>query len=163
MIGETRTKPMEILLVEDSLMDARVTIFSLRRSGIHHRLTLVRTVEEAVQFLNRRGVYALVPEMDLVLLDLMLPDGNGTDVLNEMRKAGGDETMVTTVVLSACDDESERTKCDQLGVQDYIQKPVSEAEFLRVVREHKQHMIDNQRPPSRIVPSPHHQLLASTP
>ena len=45
MLSSTQTKPMEILLVEDSLMDARVTIEALRRTHIHHRLTLVRCVD----------------------------------------------------------------------------------------------------------------------
>ena len=41
MIGDSKTKPMEILLVEDGLTDARVTIFAVRRSQVYHRLTLV--------------------------------------------------------------------------------------------------------------------------
>ena len=56
MIGDSKTKPMEILLVEDGLTDARITIYALRRSQVYHRLTLVRTVGEAIQFLNREGV-----------------------------------------------------------------------------------------------------------
>ena len=74
MIGNTRTKPMEILLVEDGLTDARVTIHALRRSQIHHRLTLVRTVAEALMFLRCESVFRLAPHPDLLLLDVMLPE-----------------------------------------------------------------------------------------
>ncbi|NND96299.1 MAG: response regulator, partial [Pirellulaceae bacterium] len=84
MLSSTRTKPMEILLVEDGLLDARVTIHALRRSGIYHRLTLVRRVDEAIQFLTRQGIFARAPIPDLLLLDVNLPDGTGIDVLESM-------------------------------------------------------------------------------
>ena len=141
MLGDSKTKPMEILLVEDGLMDARVTIHALRRSHIHHRLTLVRTVAEAVQFLRRDGVFSRAPRPDLLLLDMMLPDGSGLDVLETMNELQSGTLKTTVVVLTASDDASLRQRCDELGVHDYIQKPVHEGEFLRVVREHKRLMI----------------------
>jgi len=141
MLGSSRTKPMEILLVEDSLMDARATIHALRRSGIHHRLTLVRSVTEAIQFLRRAGVFARAPKPDLLLLDMMLPDGTGVDILESMNAMQAEGIKTTTVVLTASDDDSMRTRCAELEVHDYITKPVSEEEFLRVVRDHKKLMI----------------------
>jgi CheY-like chemotaxis protein len=45
-------RPMEILLVEDRLMDARATIEALKSGDIKHRLTLVRDGEEAIDFLS---------------------------------------------------------------------------------------------------------------
>ena len=69
MIGDSKTKPMEILLVEDGLTDARITIYALRRSHVYHRLTLVRTVGEAIQFLKRDGIFARAPQPDLLLLN----------------------------------------------------------------------------------------------
>ncbi len=47
-----------IMLVEDSLLDARLTIEALRRCGIFHRLSLFRDGGEAMGFLNRQGVFA---------------------------------------------------------------------------------------------------------
>ena len=132
---------MEILLVEDGLMDARVTIQSLRRSGVHHRLTLVRSVHEAILFIKRSGIFARAPELDLLLLDMMLPDGTGIDVLEELIEFQPAGATLTTVVLTASDDESHRRRCDELGVSDYIHKPVSEDSFMRVVRDHKRQMI----------------------
>lgn len=145
MLGDSRTKPMEILLVEDGLVDARVTIHALRRSGLHHRLTLVRSVHEAILFMKRTGIFARAPRLDLLLLDMILPDGTGIDVLEEMSELQPDSSRVTTVVLTACEDASYRTRCDELGVYDYIQKPVSEDEFLRVVCDHKKLMIHLQQ------------------
>ncbi|MEM9586174.1 MAG: response regulator [Planctomycetota bacterium] len=141
MLGDSRTKPMEILLVEDGLIDARVTIHALRRTGIHHRLTLVRTVREAIQFLARDGVFARAPRPDLMLLDMMLPDGRGVDVLKSMQSMQSDTVKTATVVLTASSDDRDRLECEELDVCDYITKPVSESEFLRVLRDHKKLMI----------------------
>ena len=63
---------MEILLVEDSLVDARVTIGALRQGQIQHRLTLIRDGEEAMEFLRREGKFTHAPRPDLILLDLLL-------------------------------------------------------------------------------------------
>ena len=140
MIGDSKTKPMEILLVEDGLTDARITIYALRRSNVYHRLTLVRTVTEAIQFLNREGIFARAPHPDLLLLDMMLPDGCGLDVLETLEK--WDVSLrPTTVVLTASHDMSLRRRCTELQVHDFINKPVHEDEFMRVVREHKKLMV----------------------
>jgi chemotaxis family two-component system response regulator Rcp1 len=140
MIGESKTQPMEILLVEDGLTDARVTIYALRRSHVHHRLTLVRSVGEAMKFINREGVFARAPKPDLLLLDMMLPDGCGLDVLEAMGSDEADERP-TTVVLTASQDPALRKRCEEMQVHDFMNKPVSEKDFMRVVRDHKKLMI----------------------
>ena len=131
---------MEILLVEDGLTDARITIYALRRSRVHHRLTLVRSVQEAMKFLNRDGIFARAPRPDLLLLDMMLPDGRGTDVLEALDE-WSPANRPTVVVLTACHDESLREECDKHHIHDFMNKPVHEKEFMRVVRDHKKLMI----------------------
>ncbi|MGB7348057.1 MAG: response regulator [Pirellulaceae bacterium] len=138
MFADTKTKPMEVLLLEDGLMDARVTIHALRRSRIHHRLTLVRRVDEAIQFLNREGIFARAPHPDLLLLDMNLPDGTGFDVLEALVQSND---HITTVVLTAAHDEETRRRCEEMKVHDFICKPVNQEKFLRVVRDHKRLMI----------------------
>lgn len=140
MIGESKTKPMEILLVEDGLTDARLTIHALRRSHVHHRLTLVRSVDEAIKFLHREGIFARAPSPDLLLLDMMLPDGSGLDVLETIQKSDL-PIHPTTVVLTASQDETLRERCAALKVHDFMKKPVQEKEFMRVVRDHKKLMV----------------------
>ena len=141
VIGDLmKIKPMEILLVEDGLTDARVTIYAVRRSQVHQRLTLVRSVGEAIQFLRREGIFARAPQPDLVLLDMMLPDGCGLDVLEAIQEQDI-EHRPTIVVLTASTDQSLQDRCQQLGVHDFLNKPVQEKEFMRVVREHKKLMI----------------------
>ena len=117
-----------------------VTIYALRRSNVHHRLTLVRSVGEAMQFLNHEGVFARAPKPDLLLLDMMLPDGCGLDVLEAMNSFVA-EDRPTTVVLTASQDPALRQRCQELQVHDYMNKPVSERDFMRVVRDHKKLMV----------------------
>lgn len=138
MSGTTIGRPMEILLVEDSLVDARFTMASLKQGDIRHRLTLVRDGEEALAFLRREGVFARAPRPDLILLDLLLPKLNGLDVLAAAR---GDEALrdIPVVVLTAAADAEYREQCELLGVEGYITKPVELDKFLRIVRELKDH------------------------
>lgn len=82
---ETVGRPMEILLVEDDLEDAGLTIEALRRGQVPCRISLVRDGEEALEFLHRVGKYRRVPLPDLILLDLHLPKKSGREVLAEVR------------------------------------------------------------------------------
>jgi two-component system, chemotaxis family, response regulator Rcp1 len=144
MLGEIQTKPMEILLVEDGLMDAKITIHALRRSMVHHRLTLVRTTAEAIQFLKRDGVFSRAPVPDLLLLDLCLPDGDGLVIVQEMRGFPDRRAATPVVVLTSSDDNATRQRCDSMKIDDFITKPVDEEQFLRVVREHKRLLMFSQ-------------------
>lgn len=134
--------PMEILLVEDGLTDAKMTIFAIRRSGVHHRITLVRNLVDAEKFLSRTGVFALAPKVSLLLLDVMLPDGSGLDFMQRLEDAVPAGEHVTTVILTASDDPNLKAKCLESGAVDFLRKPVQEEDFVRVVRNHKRLIVD---------------------
>lgn len=131
-------RPMEVLLVEDSLVDARLTMGALKRGQIPHRMTLVRDGQEAIDFLFRRGVFVRAPRPDLVLLDLQLPGRNGLEVLWEIRNA--DELRpVPVVVLTSSDDPDDKAQCSQHEVDGFLEKPVQLDEFLNLVRQLRRH------------------------
>ena len=73
MKRETVGRPMEILLIEDDLEDAGLTIEALRQGDVPCRISLVRDGEEAMEFLLHQGKYRRTPQPDLILLDLNLP------------------------------------------------------------------------------------------
>ncbi len=127
---------MEILLVEDGLIDARLAIAALRRSEFRHRLTLVRDGDEALEFLTHHGKFARAPRPDLILLDLMLPKKSGIEVLNEVKS---DESLqsIPVVIMTASQDEEDRVQCDTLKVDAYIIKPVNQVKFLQLVQKLK--------------------------
>ena len=133
---------MEILLVEDSLVDARMTIEALRRGNIQHRMTLMRDGAEAMDFLNQEGVFARAPRPDLILLDLLLPKKSGMDVLSEV-KSDYSLKDIPIVILTNSKDEEDRLKCELLHVDSYITKPVDLPKFLGVVRDLKRFWLND--------------------
>lgn len=133
---ETVGRPMEILLVEDDLLQARLSIEALRQGKVQHRMTLVRDGEEAMAFLFRRGHFALAPRPDLVLLDLRLPKLDGLDVLREIRE---DSELATlpVVIMTSSEEEQDKLICQQHQVEAYIIKPVELEKFLSLVKQLK--------------------------
>ncbi len=138
MSNETIGRPMEVLLVEDSLTDAALAIGALKQSKIKHRTTLVRDGLEALAFLHREGRFARAPSPDLVLLDLLLPKMNGLDVLEDIR---ADEELqhIPIVILTSSDTEEDQFRAESFHVESYITKPVNLQKFVAVVRELRSH------------------------
>ena len=132
MTSNTVGRPMEILLVEDSLMSARLTMGGLRKGRVPHRLTWLTDGDEALEFLHRRGKYRQAPRPDLILLDLGLPGKDGREVLTEVR---GDEGLkdIPVVVLTASTDEEDKAQTERLQVESYLTKPVDLEKFQTLV------------------------------
>ena len=127
-------RPMEILLVEDSLVSARLTMGGLKSGGIAHRLTWLTDGEEALAFIHKEGKYSQAPRPDLILLDLGLPKKDGREVLAEIK---GDEDLkqIPVVVLTASTSQEDIMRSELLQVESYITKPVDVKKFLKVVKE----------------------------
>ncbi len=136
MRAETVGRPMEILLVEDSLFYARFTIDALKKGGIRHRLTLIFDGEEALEFINRDGKFANAPRPDLILLDLQLPKKSGLEVLENVRNSY-ELHSIPIVVMTSSEALGDMQSCERLGVESYITKPVDLQKFLAVVKELK--------------------------
>ena len=104
---------MEILLVEDSLLFARIAIGALKQGRIQHRLTWLSDGIEALGFLRREGKYASAPRPDLLLLDEVLAGLNPSEirdivpVIRDIRAGGVTILMIEHVmqaVMALCDD-----------------------------------------------------------
>ena len=131
---ETVGRPMEILLVEDNLGDAGLTIQALKHGDVKCRVSPVRDGEEAMAFLHQEGIYARAPRPDLILLDMQLPKKHGREVLEEMR---GDDQLeqMPVVVLAASSVHEEVLREENLEIDAYMTKPVDMQQFVNVVRE----------------------------
>jgi len=91
--------------------------------------------EVALAFDIATGLAALERErFDIVLLDLMLPDGNGLDVCRQLRAAAGPEADVGLVMLTARGESTDRVIGLELGADDYIAKPFDPRELLARLR-----------------------------
>ena len=127
------TLPIQILLVEDSPGDVRLTQEVLRNARIANDLHVVGDGEEAMAFLRQEGEYAGRPRPDLVLLDLNLPRKDGREVLSEIN---GDDDLqsVPVIVLTTSEAEQDILRSYRLAANAYITKPIDLNEFIAVVR-----------------------------
>lgn len=109
---------MKILLVED---DADL------REVIERALLKERYVVETAATYRAARQKALVYEYDCILLDIMLPDGNGLDLLRDLRQS--DRPMPNVIILSARDSIEDKVEGLDLGADDYLPKPYHLAEL----------------------------------
>ena len=126
-------KAVEVLLVEDSPGDVRLTQEAFREAnqGIHLHVTTDGV--EAMAFLNQKGAYTSVPRPDLILLDLNLPKMDGREVLAHIKDDAKLKT-IPTVILTTSDAEADIVKSYQLQANCYLSKPVQLDDFEALVK-----------------------------
>lgn len=128
-----RTHEMiEILLVEDSPGDVRLTREALREARVANRLSVVGDGIETMQFLRQEGKYATAPRPDLILLDLNLPRMDGREVLAAI-KADPSFRTIPVVVLTTSEAESDVLRSYDLHANCYLVKPVDVDRFFEQV------------------------------
>jgi chemotaxis family two-component system response regulator Rcp1 len=125
--------PIEVLLVEDSPGDVRLTQEALRDANRRIHLHVACDGVEAVAFLRREGAYVAAPRPDLVLLDLNLPKMDGREVLAFIKSDGGLKT-IPTIVLTTSEAEVDIVKSYQLQANCFLSKPVQLEAFENLVR-----------------------------
>ena len=124
--------PIQILLVEDSRGDIRLTIEALRETKFRSQLSVAGDGIEALAFLRREGRHAAAPRPDLILLDLNLPRMDGRAVLAEI-KADPQLRAIPVVVLTTSSAEEDILHSYDLHANCYITKPVNLDQFIQVV------------------------------
>jgi two-component system, chemotaxis family, response regulator Rcp1 len=125
--------PIQILLVEDSPGDIRLTQEVLRGARIANQLHVAQDGEDAMRFLRREDDHADAPRPDLILLDLNLPRKDGREVLAEL-KADADLHTIPVIVLTTSAEERDILRSYELSANSYITKPIDLDEFIAVVR-----------------------------
>ena len=125
--------PIEVLLVEDSPGDVRLTQEALREANRAVHLHVASDGVEAMAFLRREGSYAQVPRPDLILLDLNLPRMDGREVLAQIKS---DESLKTipTIILTTSEAEADILKSYQLQANCFLSKPVQLDDFENLVK-----------------------------
>jgi two-component system, chemotaxis family, response regulator Rcp1 len=129
--GQARS--IQILLVEDSPTDAKLTVKALALAKVANLVTHVEDGVQAMDFLKRRGKYPQATRPDLIMLDLNLPKKDGREVLEEL-KADPDLNTIPVVVLTTSKAEQDILRSYQLHANCYITKPVNFERFLEVVQ-----------------------------
>ena len=130
---EGNTMPIEILLVEDSPGDVRLTREAFKDARVLVNLQVAGDGEEAMAFLKREGKYSSKPRPDIILLDLNLPKKDGRAVLAEIKEDPKLQT-IPVVILTTSASEADVLKSYSLHANCYITKPVDLDGFLKVVK-----------------------------
>lgn len=130
---ETLSRPIDILLVEDSPADVRLTREALAEGKVRNNLSVVADGMEAMDFLRRRNGFTGAPRPDLILLDLNLPRKDGREVLEEV-KADLDLRRIPVVVLSTSRAEEDILRSYNLHANCYIIKPLDLDQFFSMIK-----------------------------
>ena len=125
--------PLQVLLVEDSPGDLRLTREAFQDVNPLIHLHMVNDGVEAMAFLTHEGEYANAPRPDLILLDLNLPKMDGREVLAHIKEHASLRT-IPTVILTSSEAEADVIKSYQLQANCYLSKPMHFEAFHTLVK-----------------------------
>jgi CheY-like chemotaxis protein len=124
---------LNLLLIEDSPGDIRLTQEAFRDSKIAVCLHVAVDGVDAMAFLKREGIHSHAPRPDIILLDLSLPKMDGREVLSRI-KADQELKAIPTIVLSNSELELDVAKSYELQANCYLSKPVQLDAFQSIVK-----------------------------
>jgi CheY-like chemotaxis protein len=139
---------VDILLAEDSVADAEMTLRTLKRRGIANNIEWVKDGAEALEYLHCEGKYAGRGNGNpkLVLLDLKMPRLDGLQVLERM-KCDARTKSIPVVMMTSSREEGDLVRSYERGVNSYVVKPVDFTDFAETVAQVGMYwMIANEAP-----------------
>lgn len=113
---------MKLLIIEDELSLQEIMAATLKKEGY-----IVETASTYSTAVEKLGTYSY----DCILLDITLPDGNGLDILEHIKKSGN---SVNVIITSARDSIDDKIRGLELGADDYLAKPFHIAELAARIR-----------------------------
>ena len=125
-VEPSTTRPLDILLAEDSLVNQRLAVGLLERFG--HRLTIANNGQEACDLLERKP-------FDLILMDVQMPELDGIEATRRIRareaETGG---HIPIIAMTAHAMKGDRERCLESGMDEYVSKPVRQRQLLAAMR-----------------------------
>ena len=133
MSSQIIARPIEILLIDDSPGDARLTMEALKENNVWNNLHTVEDGQDALAWLRREGKYSDAPRPDIILLDLNMPKKDGRHTLAEIKE---DEYLkhIPVVVLTTSREQEDILQVYSLNANCYVTKPLDFEQFKRVVK-----------------------------
>lgn len=117
-------KPVRILVADDQAVNRKLTLYQLERLGF--AVDVAENGQEALEALSRNSY-------DLVFMDCHMPAIDGFEATQELRRREGSGRRTPVVALTASVVDRDRDRCLAAGMDDFVVKPVSHAELLRVL------------------------------
>jgi len=128
---------VELLLVEDNIHDAEMTIRALRKVNLSNNMVHVKDGEEALDFIFGRGKFAgreAANQPKVILLDIKMPKVDGIEVLRQLKSHDICKT-IPVVIMTSSKEEQDLIRSYELGVNSYVVKPVDFEGFAKAVSE----------------------------
>ncbi len=132
MVSGSGYSSIEILLVEDNPADARLALDTIEQSGHTANITHAEDGEIALSMLRKEGEHSDAPTPDLILLDLRMPNKDGTQVLAEMSQDAG-LSAIPVMLLTGTQAEAGLLESYSIPASRYVRKPLQLDQFERVV------------------------------
>lgn len=119
---------MKILLVEDNLLNQKVVMFNLKK--LNYNITAKTNGREALEEIQNT-------KFDLILMDIMLPEMNGMEITEEIRKLEKQNNVknpVPIIALTANTYDNDREKCLGVGMNEYLAKPFNAQQLIDMIK-----------------------------
>lgn len=126
---------LQILLVEDNISDAMLTIRALKKHNLGNNLVHLYDGAQALDFLFGKGEYEgrnLAEKPKVIFLDLKMPKVDGLEVLRHL-KSDDRTKLIPVVMMTSSKEEKDIIESHRLGVNSYIVKPVGFENFSKIV------------------------------
>lgn len=128
---------VELLLVDDNITDAELTIRELKKHHMANNLVHLKNGKEALDFIFATGIYTTTRSISfppkLILLDIQMPKINGIEVLQKI-KSDPRTRSLPVVMLTSSKESPDIRRCYELGVNSYIVKPVNFESFADAIK-----------------------------
>lgn len=124
--GAPSTRPLRVLLAEDSLVNQRLAVGLLERHG--HRVTIANNGQQALEMAGR-------DHFDVILMDVQMPELDGLEATRLIREHEGQTGRhVPIIAMTAHALKGDRERCLAVGMDEYVAKPVRERQLLAALR-----------------------------
>lgn len=128
---------VEVLLVEDSPVDAELVLRELKRNHIANQVVHMDNGEDALDFLFGRGKYRDIRDIrvvpKLILMDIKMPKLTGIELVQAI-KSHEETRTIPIVILTSSREDPDIRQCYALGVNSYIVKPVNFIGFAEAIK-----------------------------
>jgi CheY-like chemotaxis protein len=141
--------PIDVLLVDDSPQDVRLTREALKGSRFRIHLKVATTGEEALEVLRHQGRHVNAARTNLVLLDLNMPGMDGFEILAVMKQDAALRS-IPVVILTTSDSESDVLRTYDLQANAYVTKPAHVDQFESTMKAIENFWIGVAKLPARV-------------
>lgn len=135
-------KIAEILLIEDDPIHALLTQEAFKKTHVKNNITIVKTAKEAIKHFHKIEQKSLTPKPDLILLDIVLPDKNGFELLKEIKNNPTLKDIPVIVLTGNAESQADIVHSYEAAANGFINKPVDIDDFINTIHSLERFLID---------------------